>query len=304
MTVLAAELLVTIGTGSDAITFNDFSDPNNMYLLRNTSEMLGNLTTRQTKSPRQAAHGVDDSPSFYNERILPFNATIVAESQTVRKQMERNLKRLLALPTLQDTIRDGYVLVRFVDEDAVTMQCYAKIVQDTGIELFEIAEPTVRNLQFVMMVKDHRLPSQALKTASGAETSIGTNFEVVEDESPEVPFELYQTTAPSVTISNNGTIGALPIAVITGPATDPGIENITWGGVLELAGVTLLAGETITFDFEAQSILHSDGTDLSGLLTNDSDWWAVEPGDNDIALIDASVAPESTFTINHRDTYH
>lgn len=300
-----AELQVTIGSGASEIVFNDFTDTGSFYLLRNTSEMLSNLSTRQTKSPRQAGHGVDDSLSFYNERVLPFTGTIVATTQNGRKTLERNLKRLLALPTLQDpATRDGYILVRITDEDGVTMQCYAKIVQDTGIELLESAEPTVRNFQFVMMVKDHRLPSQSLKEEEGTETALGTNFTVVEDESPEVPFELYQETAPSVTVANDGTIGALPIVTITGPSEDPGIENQTWSGLLQLEGVTLIAGESVVFDFEAQSITKNDGTDLSGFLSDESDWWAVEPGNNELALVDNSLTPESTFTIQWRDTYH
>lgn len=305
MTTTPAELQITIGTGANAITFNDFTDPNNMYLLRNTSEMMGNLSTRQTKTPRQAAHGVDDSISFYNERILPFGGTIIATTQNNRRAKEKALKRLLALPTLQDPAgRDGYMLVRFTDEDGTPMQCYAKIVEDVGFDLMETTEDTMRGYQFVMMASDHMLPSQSLSEETGDETTPGTNFQVVQDESPNVPFELYDTTAASVTITNNGTIGALPVVVITGPAENPGIENQTWGFRLTLEGVTLAVDEYVTIDFDTQNILQDDGTDLSGFLSNDSEWWAVEPGDNEIALLDDSVEPTSTFTISWRDTYH
>ena len=93
----AAELKVTIGS----IIFNDYSTSVPSYILRNTSKLLSTLSTRQTKSDKQGGHGIYDSLSFYQERVLPFEGEILGTSQADRKTKEEALKQVLALSGLQ-----------------------------------------------------------------------------------------------------------------------------------------------------------------------------------------------------------
>lgn len=296
----AAELQIIIG----GITFNDFSS-SNFYLARNTAELLSTLSTRQTKTEKQGEHGVHDSLSFYNERMLPFDGEIHATSQTQRKTMENALKAALGLPTIQSYAGDdGYILVQFTDEDGQAMQCYAKVLDPPRFEVIDNTDPARRRFSFVMMAADPILYSQTLEEEEGDETVQGTNFMVVQGESPTVPFQLYQQTAVSATCTNGGTFGAPPIITIDGPTTGPRVTNVTTGLVLDLDGLTLAEGESVVIDVGAKTILKNDGTDLSGYLTAESDWWVLEPGDNELTLLDDTPAAlEADMTIQWRDSW-
>ncbi len=232
---MANEVLVTIGS----IDFNDFAT-DSFYLLTSTPELLSTLSTRQTKSSKQGEHGVHDSLSFYNERILPFEGEIHSASQSECADMVRALRAALALGTFQSySDNDGYKLVEFTDEDGLGWQCYAKIVEPPTFRVIDNADPSRRSFSFLMLCKDPILYSQTLQEETGDETVLGTNFIVSEDEENfEVPFELYADTAPSVTCTNNGTVGSPPIITINGPTEDPKVWNITTDMFLELDGLS------------------------------------------------------------------
>lgn len=296
----ANEVQAIIGS----LTFNDFSG-STFYLIRNTSELLSTLSTRQTKTGKQGEHGIYDSLSFYEERLLPFDGEIVASSQSNRKTMERALQSELALSAVQDfSGDDGYVLVKFTDEDGTLLQCYAKILDPPKFDVLDNTDPTRRGFTFVMLAKDPILYSQTLDSETGIETYEGTNFMVVEGSAPTVPFQLYEMTALSATCENSGTIGAPPVITVSGPTTGPYVTNTTTGLKLDLDGLTLANGESVIIDVSAKTILKNDGTDLSGYLTGDSEWWVLAPGTNELTLLDDTPSIiEAGLQVQWRDSY-
>jgi hypothetical protein len=309
--VANAELLVCI-VGNVSITFNDFSSGVPSYLLHNTPEILSTLSTRQTKSPRQGAHGVVDSLTFYDDRPLPIDGEIIGTSQADRKTKEEALKQCLALATFQSfSGNDGYLLVKFTDEDGSLKQCYAKIVTPPKFEVIDNTNPMRRSFSFVMMAKDPNLYSQTLQSGSGVETFQGTNFRVVQGSLPTVPFQLYQYTVPSVTCVNGGTKDAPPVITITGPTSSPVVKNTTSGLFMDLSasgGLTLLAGEKVVIDVSAYSIMKTDVggvvTNVSGYLTAASNWISLIAGSNAITLLDSSPTTiAATLTVQWRNTY-
>jgi phage-related protein len=295
---MANDIQVTIGS----ITFNDTSS-DDFYLIVNTPELLSSLSTRQTKTSKQGEHGVHDSLSFYDERMLPFEGEIHAADQAARKTMENALKSTLALPAFQDYAGDdGYMLVEITDEDGNEMQCYAKIVDPPRFSVIDNTDPGRRRFTFVLMAKDPILYGVTLNEEEGDEQVDGTSFEVVEGESPEVPFELYQVATPSVMCDNEGTIGAPPVITVTGPTDGPIIRNQTTGLTIDLDGLELLAGESVTIDVAAKTVEKNDGTDLSPYFTGD--WWVLAPGENSIALLDdTGDALDATLTVQWRNPW-
>jgi hypothetical protein len=296
---MANDVLVTIGT----VDFNDFSS-DAFYLLTATPELLSSLSTRQTKSAKQGEHGVHDSLSFYNDRLLPFEGEIHATSQEECEEMKRALKAAVAMSTFQNYAGDdGYKLVLITDEDGLEWQCYAKIVEPPVFRVIDNADPTRRSFSFLMSCKDPVLYSQTLEEATGDETVEGTNFFVSEDEDTfQVPFELYQYTTPSLTVTNNGSVGATPLITINGPTEGPTVKNLTSDMFIHLEGLSVLLGETVVIDTLAKTI-EKDGVDVSAYMTVDSEWWVLEPGANDIALIDEDGGEvDGVVTLQHRAT--
>ena len=306
-----AELLVTIN-GNVAITFNDFSSGAPAYLLHNTPEILSTLTTRQTKNPKQGAHGIVDSLTFYDDRPLTFDGEIIGASQADRKAKEEALKQCLALATFQSFAgNDGYMLVQFTDEDGALKQCYAKVVTPPKFGVIDTTDPSRRTFGFVMMAKDPNIYSQTLQTQTGTETFQGTNFMVVQSSAPSVPFQLYQYTAPSLTCVNGGTKDAPPVITINGPTQSPVVKNTTSGVFMDLSGaggLTLLAGEKVVIDVSGYSITKYDvsnnQTNASGYLTAASNWILLLAGSNALTLLDASPTTiAATISVKWRSTY-
>lgn len=70
-----------------------------------------------------------------------------------------------------------------------------------------------------------------------------------------------------------GTWVEYPTFVITGPISNPAIENLSTGEILRFENTVLAAGETITIDlsYGVKSAVKNDGTNMVGFLSADSD---------------------------------
>lgn len=302
---MANEVKVTIG----AITFNDYtpggSIPTSLYTLTKTPELLNTLSTRVTRTPKQAEHGVFDSMSWLEERMLPFEGVIFAPTQAERAALESDLKKELTLSPAQDYAGDdGYKTLLITMEDGTLVQTQAKLTDPPRFNVIDNVDPTMREFSFVMMARDPFLYSQTLNTQSGVESSDDTNFSVVKDNSPKIPFLIYLETSSSSVATNAGNVLAPSILVITGPTDSPQVTNETTGDFMKLDTLVLTAGETATIDVLAKSILKNDGTDLSGLLTSDSVWIFLALGANSFSILDDTPsAIEATLDVKWRDTY-
>ncbi len=69
-----------------------------------------------------------------------------------------------------------------------------------------------------------------------------------------------------------GTWPAFPTITLTGPMTAPRMENLTTGGVIQLA-YTIPAGDTVTVSltYGAKTVTDQNGVNLVGTVTSDSD---------------------------------
>ena len=300
---MISDAKITIGS----ITFNDFSNPTKFYKVDNLPELLTTLSTESSQNALQGDHGVSDSLSYYGPRTLPFSGEIIAPTQAERIAMERALHQELRLHAIQDyASNDGYILVLFELEDGTELQCYAKIMQPPAMYYREdkIRPHLMRRFSFSMIAKDPRLYSQTLSEETGEETYEGTNFSVIQGSSPTVPFQLYQNTVVTATCDNGGNFDAPPAIVITGPTDGPVITNVTTGKFIDLDGLVLEDGESVTIDVAKKTILKNDDTDLSAYFASGSTWLVLVPGENDFELLDDSPSElEAGCTIYWRDAY-
>ncbi|NUP02056.1 MAG: phage tail family protein [Nonomuraea sp.] len=98
-----------------------------------------------------------------------------------------------------------------------------------------------------------------------------------------------------VTVNNPGDDVAYPVWTITGPATDVTLTNNTTGQVLTL-NRTLSGTDTVVIDTRErqQSALLNGTTNLWPDLSDESELWPLEEGDNDLDLVvDGSTASTS-----------
>lgn len=113
---------------------------------------------------------------------------------------------------------------------------------------------------------------------------------------------VWGTTASGiVTATNAGNFATGAVLTITGPVTNPRIENMTSG---ETLAVTLVVadGATLVIDTASRTVLLNGTASRYSTLTVDSRWWDLAPGANQIRYA-ADVATASTLSIAHRSAW-
>lgn len=284
---MANELTVTIGS----IIFNESiptSIPASLYLLRQTAGLISGVPIGESNSPKQGNHGIISGLSHYRERVLRFRGELICASQSARKTAQLALEKELALAAMQSySGDDGFITVKFTDEDGVLKQCTAK-PSDRSIEwdILDNTDPSRREFDFEMIAEDPFLYSQTLNSETGDESFIGTNVALIDTDKLALPVGFVVQATIALTATNAGVVDAPPIITITGATTNPKVTNQTTGVFIHLDGLTLTTGETATINVNARTIVKNDGTDLSGYMTALSDWIFLQPGDNQISITD------------------
>lgn len=112
----------------------------------------------------------------------------------------------------------------------------------------------------------------------------------------------------STTVNSNGSLFSWPIIRLDGPLTNPYIQNTTTGKLMQLT-YTLSAGSFIkiymgdTPDGPGKRIMLNDVDNLIAAKTSDSEWWAIEPGDNVIAFSSSTAGDTGTFRLTFNPGY-
>ncbi len=282
----------------DSVVFNgSFTPGASCYLLMSTEEILDALRTRRTDTPKQGEHGSEDSISFYEPRLLLFRGEIHATSQSQRVTMQQALDEAVALPRRQSFAGDdGYKLIEITDEDGVEKQLYAKIEQMPRYELIDTGMPESRRFEFVMFASDPAIYAQDLTSLTAPESYDSTTFTFQDEDLPTFQDGALPTIqdvqGQVIQITNDGNFGSPPLIVLTGPTTNPVVENETTGKTLAFTrngGLSLTADETLTINCEAQTAVKESAgveTSVKSKLSLDSEWFDIVPGVNDITLFD------------------
>lgn len=122
-----------------------------------------------------------------------------------------------------------------------------------------------------------------------------------------VPFSLGASTGGGLSIWNNGNRSAPWTARLDGPLTYPEITHTQSGRRLYLSldangGVDLATGQYLIIDSAARSVMLNGTADQRSRLTIDSEWWSLDPGQNDFIL--RADAGGGTLTVTARDAWH
>lgn len=122
-----------------------------------------------------------------------------------------------------------------------------------------------------------------------------------------------------VTIDNTGNMEMRPVLVITGPCTNPSVENgsLTGAPAITLAnpfqtGYTVLSGDQLVIDMDLRSVLYYVGGVGSGTVGGSrrswivlgSQWWTLQPGNNLIHFLSQdSGSVSATLAVQYASAY-
>ena len=87
----------------------------------------------------------------------------------------------------------------------------------------------------------------------------------------------------AVLAMNVGNYPTRPLAIITGPVTNPRLQNVTTGETLAFTYV-LGAGSILVVDFDGRTVLEGGTSSRYYALTPGSTWWELQPGLNEISF--------------------
>jgi hypothetical protein len=116
-----------------------------------------------------------------------------------------------------------------------------------------------------------------------------------------------EPSAGVIVVNNEGTTAAVPVIRIYGPCTGPRIENQTVGRALEFdADFTVGAGSYVEIDVLERTVR------LNGLAAQSrydrldfpaSQWWSLEPGDNQIRFYPVAWSGGSKVNVLYRSAW-
>jgi hypothetical protein len=115
------------------------------------------------------------------------------------------------------------------------------------------------------------------------------------------PARFGATSGGSATATNSGTMATAPVIVFYGPLANPRLTNDTTGQVMELA-LTLVAGEQVTVDMAARTIVQDESTNRMSAKTISSRFWGLDPGENQLRLT-ATTFDSGTASVTWRNAY-
>lgn len=101
---------------------------------------------------------------------------------------------------------------------------------------------------------------------------------------------------------NAGNFPTRPVAVITGPAAGPRLENVTTGESL-LLDYTLGAGSTLVIDFDARTVLEGGSSSRYYALLPGSKWWELVPGVNEVRFRANAYDPSARLDLSWRSAW-
>lgn len=170
-----------------------------------------------------------------------------------------------------------------------------------------VAGPTV-NLQYDFFVgtvivqleaTDPRLYGATLQTATVnlASAGSGLTFNVT----PNISFGGI-STSNIIEATNSGNYEAPWVAKITGPITNPSIENINAGKILQLNGSLALGEVLYIYSPPASSVLLGNTATRYSWIANTEQWFMLLPGQNQVRL-GGSSAGTPTLQLDWRSAW-
>lgn len=106
----------------------------------------------------------------------------------------------------------------------------------------------------------------------------------------------------STTVDNEGDAPVFPVWTIAGPASSIALRNTTTGKSIAFSGLSLTAGQTLTVDTRPGSTeITVGGSSVASYLTDASELWPLELGDNVVSVeLAGTLAGTTAASLSYR----
>jgi hypothetical protein len=238
------------------------------------SGLGGSPQTKRNSSKRSRAHGSSDSTKFYDDRVLQLAGYIVGVDMAALHAVRDSFSGALALNGGDHVFK--FRRQGFAEDEQVSFRDY-----ELDIPLAGMSRRARWTAQFVC--SDPRIYAVALKVASYDPTvgaaGTGLLFPLA------FPLAFGGSGGGSQLIcSNQGNFPTPPRYTITGPVTNPIIDNDKTGASIYTTGLTIAAGDQVVIDVATKSVTLNGGSRPDFIDSRNTVWGDLVSGDNLVRL--------------------
>lgn len=290
-----------------SIVINDHTTtPSQVIALQSYPDFDVDVKTSEIE--RQGQHGIWDFFSYYGRRNISFEGVIVGDDEADVEAVKQKLGQVLALPTQPTDTSNGYVTLKWTDANGDSWQVDAKVYRAPTYSR-RLKETFRVDFRFSLKADDPFIVGQTENTNNGTRGYVDNGGLIVPTD---VPFSWNLTNQNVLNITNDGAAFAQTIIRLNGEAagaiTNPVIKNLTTGKTFQVAYTIPDENGYIEINSKLGTVVDQDGLDLSGFITDDSDFVLLAQGVNQLMYTSDQdpylvlYLPTATFSVKHRNT--
>lgn len=282
-------ITVTNVVNGNSFPFNDDNCPLNLWTM--------DVDLRSEDRERPQEHGLYESYTYYGRRIFHGEGALLDNNPTAYMQRRLALHSALLLPPRNGVRAPLRLDVRMAGIQP-TLRSYCTL---DGYPELPMAVPNWSLTDFLISLKSFdpiMYDAQTLSTTAGtpSQTS-GVAFPLL------FPVQFFGSSGSTQLSHNSGNIPTYPTATIYGPVTNPRLYNIAKDQILRFDGLILNNGDAVTVNFKDRVALSSAGGNVYGVITDDSTFWTLEPGDTQWTFTADAAASPSKAVLTWNDAY-
>lgn len=293
----------------ESITLNDHSDPLNVFALQQYPKFTRNI--KNTELERVGQNNYWDFFSYNGKMSISFAGVIVAEDHQTLEQMKTQMMKVFAIPFQSSSTQDGYVTIRWTDDDGIAKEIEAKIIQDIAFDR-RIQRRTVMDFQIQLKAKKNYITNQGGYTgsATGQRGYFSSGFTL-----PTVlPFSMLEAYNNKLVVTPTSA-GALPIIRLYGEnqqlINNPRVLNLDTGEEFKLNLTLNGASQYVEINTEEGTVVNHEGNDVSGYIDLASGFITLGAGANNLVYLSdedpfvTGLMPESgtRFSVSYKEIY-
>lgn len=247
---------------------------------------------RLTPTPRGQHHGVYAGPAFLSGREIIVMGHIASPDPVALLAAREQLHTAMATYTTP---------LPFIVAESPPKMCWVRA--NVGSKDRWLTGPIIEFEMHLLAADPLKYdPGVTVVTAAQPDQTAGTGL------AWPMQFPLAwgdQFGAGIITAYNSGNTSTSATLTITGPCTNPTIENRTTHQILTL-GITLLASDVLLIDLDSKAVTLNGNTARRGVITSSpTQWWSLTPGSNEIRFSTADGSNTgATCTIAYRSAWN
>lgn len=278
---------LTLTNGTKTISLNS----DGIYLQPELEGLTGLPNIRSTSGVNAGADGGWTSAQFFDARLISIKCVIADQNPATVEQKRRELMSLLALG------KANPLEIRFTTESGNAYTINARV---TGV-----TAPLGQILKKQDVLIQLRADDPLIYAYNEEGGTVATLLVQQPSGGFEIPFTIPLTINGGegyTSVVNSGTEAVYPVIELTGPLHNPSVVNQTGNQIIELDNLTMSASDKVVINTQTRTVT-LNGADVYDLLSEDSSFMTILPGENIMALNSDTTSDAGTAKIKFKQGF-